>query len=98
MKRRHGTPNPSKPGDPTMQSGEFHSAHADHLSAVATFGAPTWAPLLPPSIVAVGGADQPVERLLTLQSAIARAAHIVTLVGRLRPRLHLNGLPTVRFR
>ena len=81
-----------------MKSGEFHSAHADHLSAVATFGAPPWAPLLPPSIVAVGGADQPVEQLLTLQSAIARAAHIVTLVGRLRPRLHLNGLPTVRFR
>ena len=81
-----------------MQSGEFHSAHADRPSSVATFGAPTWATLLPPSIVAVCGADQPVERLLTLQSAIARAVHMVTLVGRLRPRLHLNGLRTVRFR
>ena len=49
-----------------MQSGEFHSAHADRPSSVATFGAPTWATLLPPSIV--------------------------TLVGRLRPSLHLNGL------
>jgi hypothetical protein len=81
-----------------MQSDEFQSTHADHPSAVATFGAPTWPPLLPPSIVAVGGAGQPVERLLTLQSAIAWAVHIVTLVGRFRPRLHLNGLPTVRFR
>lgn len=81
-----------------MQSGEFHSAQADHSFSVATFGAPTWAPLLPPTIVAVGGADQPVERLLTLQSAIAKAVHMVTLVGRRRPRLHLNGLLTVRLR
>ncbi len=81
-----------------MQSGEFHSAQADRSFSVATLGAPTWAPLLPPSIVAVGGADQPVERLLTLQAAIAKAVHMVTLVGRLRPRLHLNGLPTVRPR
>ena len=81
-----------------MQSGEFHSPQTDHRFSAATFGAPTWAPLLPPSIVAVGGADQPVERLLTLQSAVAKAVHLVTLAGRFRPRLRLNGLLTVRFR
>jgi hypothetical protein len=81
-----------------MQSHDFQSGQADHPYSDATFGAPTWAPLLPPSIVAVGGADQPVERLLALQSAIAKAVHLVTLVGRLRPRLHLSGLLRIRFR
>jgi len=81
-----------------MQSHDFQSGQADRPISGATFGAPTWVPLLPPSIVAVGSADQPIERLLTLQSAIAKAVHMVTLVGRLRPRLHLSGLPRIRFR
>ena len=40
--------------------------------------------LLPASIVAVGGSDQPVEQLMTLQSAIARAGaslHGVTVLS-----------------
>ena len=81
-----------------MHSDEFHPNQADQPYSAATFGAPTWAPLLPPSIVAVGSADQPLERLLTLQSVIANAVHKVTLVGRLRPRMHLSGLVMVRFR
>jgi len=81
-----------------MQSDDVQSGQADQPYSGATFGAPTWVPLLPPSIVAVGGADQPIERLLTLQSAVAKAVHLVTLVGRLRPRLHPNGLLTVRLR
>jgi hypothetical protein len=44
------------------------------------------AALLPVSIVAVGGVE-PVERLMTLQSAIARAVHLATCLGRLRLRL-----------
>ena len=52
--------------------------------------------LLPASIVAVGGPDQPVERLMTLQSAIARAVHLVTVVSRLRLRLPFYGLLRIR--
>ena len=52
--------------------------------------------LLPASIVAVGVPEQPVERLLTLQSAIARAVHLVTVVPRLRLRLPFNGLLRIR--
>ncbi len=81
-----------------MHSDEFHPNQADQPYSAATFGAPTWAPLLPPSIVAVGSADQPLERLLTLQSAIAKAVHTVTAVGRLRFRLTRHGLLSFRFR
>jgi hypothetical protein len=52
--------------------------------------------LLPASTVAVGMPKQPVERLLTLQSAIARAVHLVTVVPRLRLRLPFNGLLRIR--
>jgi hypothetical protein len=61
-------------------------------------GTPAWIPLLPASIVAVGTPEQPLERLLTLQSAIARAVHLATVVGPLRPKLRLNGLSRLRFR
>jgi len=81
-----------------MQSHDFRFGRADQPYSDATFGAPTWVPLLPPSIVAVGSADQPIERLLTLQSAIAKAVDMVTLVGRLRPRLPRRGLLRIRFR
>jgi hypothetical protein len=52
--------------------------------------------LLPASTVAVGVPEQPVERLLTLQSAIARAVHLVTVVPGLRLRLPFNGLLRIR--
>jgi len=81
-----------------MKSDEFHADQADDPYSAATFGTPAWAPLLPASIVALGGGDRPIERLLTLQSVIAKAVHCVTLLGRLRPRLHLSGPLTVRFR
>ena len=56
------------------------------------------AALFPASIVAVGGPEQPVERLMTLQSAIARAVHMATAVGRLRFRLPLTGIFRLRLR
>ena len=43
--------------------------------------------LLPASIVAVGGPEQPVERLMTLQSAIAQAVHMASGLGQARIRL-----------
>ncbi len=61
-------------------------------------GTPAWILLLPASIVAVGAPEQPLERLLTLQSAIGRAVRLATVVGRLRPKLRLNGLLPLRFR
>ena len=76
-----------------MQS-EKHESDATGMA----LGTPAWSPLLPASIVAVGTPDQPLERLLTLQSAIGRAVHLATIVGRLRPKLRLNGLPRLRFR
>lgn len=40
------------------------------------------AALFPVSIIAEGGVEQPVERLVALQSAIARAVHLVTCLWR----------------
>jgi hypothetical protein len=50
--------------------------------------------MVPASIVAVGIVEQPTEQLLTLQSAIAKAVHVATTLGRLQPRQLL----TLRFR
>jgi hypothetical protein len=59
---------------------------------------PVWSALLPVSVVALGSAEQPVERLLTLQSAIAKGVHLATVVARLRPTLRHAALPRLRFR
>jgi hypothetical protein len=45
------------------------------------------AALFPVSIIAGAGVEQPVERLLTLQCAIARAVHLATCLWRLLLRL-----------
>ena len=45
------------------------------------------AALHPVAIVAVGGAQQPVGRLMALQSAIARAVHMAAALPQLRFRL-----------
>jgi hypothetical protein len=54
--------------------------------------------LLPASIVAVGGPEQPVERLTTLQSAIAKAVHIASGFGHFRIRLPRGRLLDFRLR
>ena len=54
--------------------------------------------LLPPSIVSVGSEQQPACRLLTLQSAIARAVHLAALAGRMRRGQQPSGLPAVCIR
>jgi hypothetical protein len=54
--------------------------------------------LLPASIVAVGGPEQPVERLMTLQSAIARAVHMASGLGQFRIRLLRGRLLGFRLR
>jgi hypothetical protein len=54
--------------------------------------------LLPASIVAVGGPEQPVERLMTLQSAITGAIHMASGLGRFRIRLPRGRLLRFRLR
>jgi hypothetical protein len=61
------------------------------------YKSPTWVVLLPVSVAYTGGGlEQPVERLMTLQSAIAKAVHLATLVARFRPRFLPNRLVTSR--
>src|SRR5262245_23102239 len=86
---------PGKAGDQAMQGNESRPGRSEPTK-MGTFQPPDWVALLPASVVAVGAAEQPVERLLTLQSAIARAVHIVTAVGRLRLRLPLYGVFRIR--
>jgi hypothetical protein len=54
--------------------------------------------LLPASIVAVGEPEQPVERLMTLQSAIARAVQMASGLGEFRIRLPRGRLLGFRLR
>ena len=54
--------------------------------------------LLPASIVAVGGPEQPVERLMTLQSAITGAIHMASGLGRFQIRLPRGRLLRFRLR
>ena len=58
-----------------MHSDEYRSGGADPRKSEGAFSAPTWVALLPVSVVALGSAEQPVERLLMLQSAIAKGVH-----------------------
>ena len=51
------------------------------------FDAPAWAALMPHSIVALGTAGQPIERLWALQSAIAKGMHLAWAVGNLPLKL-----------
>ena len=61
------------------------------------YKSPIWVVLLPVSVAYTGGGlEQPVEQLITLQSAIAKAVHLVTLVARFRPRFLTNRLVTRR--
>jgi hypothetical protein len=61
-----------------------------------SLGQPAWAALVPAAIVAGGGAEQPVERLMTVQSAIARAVHLAMNLGQIRLRLPHH--PSLRYR
>lgn len=52
------------------------------------YRSPTWVVLLPVSVAYTGGGlEQPVERLMALQAAIAKAVHLATLMVRFRPML-----------
>jgi len=75
-----------------MRCDESHS-----IKTIQPYASAAWA-LLPPSIVSAGIEEQPAMRLLTLQSAIARAVHLAALTRRVRRSPQPSGLPAVRFR
>lgn len=81
-----------------MQSNENRPDGTDPARSIEAFSAPTWVALLPVSVIAVGSAEQPIERLLALQSVIAKGVHMATAVGQRRPRLRPHGLLRLRFR
>lgn len=80
-----------------MRSDDYESGWCDPWEAPVSGGA-AWSPPVPASIVAMGSPEQPLEQLLTLQSAIGRLIHLATAAGRLRPKLRFNALPSLRFR
>ena len=61
-------------------------------------GQPAWAGLVPAAIVAGGSAEQPVERLLSVQSAIARGVHLAMSLGQIRLRLPRHRSLRLRLR
>jgi hypothetical protein len=81
-----------------MQPNEHRPSPGGPTKFTQTLGKPAWVALTPASIVSVGSAEQPVERLLTLQSAIAKAAHAATTLCQLRLRHPLHAVLTFRFR
>lgn len=54
--------------------------------------------LHPTAILAVGNAESPVERLMGLRSAVAKAVQFAVAVGRVRPRLPRISLLRYRMR
>ena len=73
-----------------------HDAESANSSGV--FGAPAFLALLPVSVVALGSAKQPIDRLMALQSAVARGVHLVAQAGRIRLSLSAHGWPRLQLR
>ena len=62
------------------------------------FNAPASVTLLPVSVVVFGSGDEPIERLMAMQSAIARGVDLVTRAGRIRLTLSAHGWPRLQLR
>ena len=54
--------------------------------------------LLPVSIVALGSPEQPIDRLMALQSAVGRGVHFISNTGRIRLSLSADGWPRLQLR
>jgi hypothetical protein len=67
-----------------MRSHEYQSGEADSPKSIKEFSDLASVTLLPVSVVAFGSEAQPVDRLLRLQSAVAKGEHMVAVVARLR--------------
>ena len=67
-----------------MQSPDSWSAGTDPRALDTNLGLPASIVLLPASVAAFGSPEQPVERILGLQSAIARGVHALASIGQFR--------------
>jgi hypothetical protein len=67
-----------------MQSPDSWSVGTDARALHGKLGLPASIALLPASVAACGNPEQPVERLLGLQSAIASGVHALASIGQFR--------------
>ena len=81
-----------------MHANDQGSGAGDEPEFGQSLGQPAWAALVPAAIVAGSGAEQPVERLLSVQSALARAVHLAMSLGQVRLRLPRYASLRLRFR
>jgi len=81
-----------------MQANNQGSGAGGSPRAGQPLGQAAWAALVPAAIVAGSGAEQPVERLLSVQSAIARGVHLAMSLGQIRLRLPRHPAPQFRVR
>jgi hypothetical protein len=81
-----------------MHPDEHRPYRGDATKPARVHKEPSWAALIPASVLATCGATEPVEQLLMLQRAIAKAVQATTTLGRLRLRLPRHFLLTLRFR
>ena len=71
-------------------SADEHRDRKYPVDPIGTRACSDWASLMPTTIVTYGGINQPIERLLTLQSAVARMVHMVSQIAQLRGLLRYD--------
>ena len=81
-----------------MKSDESRPPDSESLNFGGGLSALASMALHPVSVIASGSANQPIERLMALQSAVARGVDLVIQAGRLRPRLSAHGWPRLQLR
>ena len=81
-----------------MQPYEYQPGAADSSKFTKEFSDLASVALLPVSVVAFRSEAQPVERLLRLQSAVAKGVHIAAVAGQSCFRLSVRLRPSLGFR
>jgi hypothetical protein len=81
-----------------MRPYEYQTGVADSSKSTKEFSDLASVALLPVSVVAFGSEAQQVERLLRLQSAVAKGVHLTAIAGQFFFRLTVRCLPSLGFR
>jgi hypothetical protein len=81
-----------------MQPYEYQSSAEDSSKSTKEFSDLASVALLPVSVIAFGSEAQPIERLLGLQSAVAKGVHLTTVAGQFFFRLTIRWLPRLSSR
>ena len=81
-----------------MQPCEYQSGVADSSKSAKEFRDLASVALLPVSVVTFGSEPRPVERLLGLQSSVAKGVHMAAIAGQFCFRLTVRWLPSLGFR